>query len=128
METKKQNPNPSYVTPDACPPDMKNGGYMSFVSDMGTTTYFQVTNELNLWLKTVSKEGHVMNVITFNGEAAQKLIEYIRFREKMVNESMGVEIDNHVLSSHVEPLDPKRESKGKPQRNKKKVQNEDCVQ
>ena len=97
MEEKKQNPSPSYLTPDACPPDEKNGGYMNFTSDIGTTTYVQVTNDLNLWFKTVSKEGFALNSISFNGEAAQKLIDYIKFRERMVKE--GREINNNTVSA-----------------------------
>ena len=109
METKKQLPSPPFVTPDVCPPDMKNGGYLTFTSDDGSTTYAQVTNDLNIWFKTISKEGFVANITTYNGEAAKKLIDYFKFRERQVKE--GREIDNNILLPSVELLEPNRTTK-----------------
>lgn len=100
MEETKKQPNPAYVTPDSCPPDTKNGGYMSFESDEKYITYFQVTNDLNVWIKSVSKDQEDKNITTFNGEAAEKLLEYIQFRVKSIKEA-----DKDKQSPYVEWFD-----------------------
>ena len=89
--TKKEAP--SYVTPGTYPPDMANGDFIAFSSDNGIKTFFQVTNDSNVWFKIVTSEGIVTNTSTFTGDPARMLLKYIQMRMKEIEESAGAKIE-----------------------------------
>lgn len=96
MEEKKttQLPTPPFVTPGTCPPDMENGDFITFTaSNNANKTYFQVTNESDVWFKIVTEDGVVTNNTTFCGESAKALLQYIHQREKAIKQAAGAKIE-----------------------------------
>ena len=84
---------PSFVTPGTYPPDMANGDFIAFSSDKGTKTFFQVTNDSNVWFKIVTPEGIVSNTTTFNGDPALMLLKYIKMRMNEIDKATGAQIE-----------------------------------
>ena len=85
---------PSFVTPGTYPPDMANGDFIAFSSDNGTKTFFQITNDSNIWFKIVTPEGIVSNTTTFNGDPALMLLKYIKMRMSEIDRAAGAKIES----------------------------------
>ena len=92
--TSVNDETPAFVTPGTCPPDIENGDFITFTASNNTNkTFFQVTNESDVWFKIVSKEGILVNITTFLGDSAKVLLQYIRQREKAIKQATGAMIE-----------------------------------
>ena len=91
--TSVNNETPAFVTPGTCPPDLANGDFIAFTANNSNKTFFQVTNNSDVWFKVVTEEGFVSHTSIFCGESAKMLLQYIQQREKAIKQAAGAKIE-----------------------------------
>ena len=90
--------NPPYVKLGAEKPDSAYGPYISFVSDLGTTSYIQMTDSRDVWFKQVSPTGDALGMATFQTGAGEAVGKYFVQRMQQTERqdyTKVAEVDKH---------------------------------